>query len=220
MQERIREAYVGEYAGGKSENAVNRSLDLTEQGRRVRLVDLDLVEPFYTLRPLREILIKKGINVIALKPEEAFGLGEAAVPLRQESIDSLDFDGDVIIDVGYGFDGMAALKLVKGALIPKALDIIMVVNALRPLTSTVSVIVNYVKSFGRVDQLLNNTHLGAETTVEIVQAGARLIDQAAKILGLPVVATSAIAKIAAKIGPVDAIGNPVRPLRRFMDKAF
>ena len=39
------EAYVGEYASGKSENAVNRAVALHRQGRPVTLVDLDTVEP-------------------------------------------------------------------------------------------------------------------------------------------------------------------------------
>jgi Mrp family chromosome partitioning ATPase len=52
---RVLEAYTGEYASGKSENAVNRAVELARQGRRVTLVDLDLVEPCYTLRPLKKI---------------------------------------------------------------------------------------------------------------------------------------------------------------------
>ena len=59
--DRIVEAYIGEYASGKSENAVNRALTLAKQGREVTLVDLDLVEPVYTLRPLISLLEEKGV---------------------------------------------------------------------------------------------------------------------------------------------------------------
>ena len=52
----IIEAYVGEYASGKSENAVNRALELKRQGLAVTLVDLDTVEPCYTLRPIKQEL--------------------------------------------------------------------------------------------------------------------------------------------------------------------
>lgn len=48
---RLVEAYVGEYASGKSENAVNRALDLLRMGRKVTLADLDLVEPCYLAVP-------------------------------------------------------------------------------------------------------------------------------------------------------------------------
>ena len=55
-EQRIVEAYVGEYASGKSENAVNRALALHRQGRQVTLVDLDMVEPCFCLRPLKKSL--------------------------------------------------------------------------------------------------------------------------------------------------------------------
>ena len=51
--DRIIEAYVGEYASGKSENAVNRALAIRGQGLSVTLVDLDTVEPCYTMRPIK-----------------------------------------------------------------------------------------------------------------------------------------------------------------------
>lgn len=44
------EAYVGEYASGKSEVSVNRALALHAQGIEVTLADLDLVVSAYTIR--------------------------------------------------------------------------------------------------------------------------------------------------------------------------
>ena len=102
---RVLEAYVGEYASGKSENAINRGCQLARSGRRVRLVDLDLVEPFYTLRPLKRRLEREGLEVLAWETSELVGLGEAAIPLKKEMTTALTFAGDVIIDLGYGVDG-------------------------------------------------------------------------------------------------------------------
>ncbi|MEN6347924.1 MAG: hypothetical protein ABFD08_00795, partial [Syntrophomonas sp.] len=61
---RVVEAFIGEYASGKSEIAINRALELKEAGSKVTLADLDTVEPFYTLRPLKELLESKGLKVI------------------------------------------------------------------------------------------------------------------------------------------------------------
>ncbi|MBQ6809887.1 MAG: hypothetical protein IJO94_00625, partial [Firmicutes bacterium] len=105
--DRIVEAYIGEYASGKSENAVNRALSLAEQGRKVTLVDLDLVEPVYTLRPLIEMLEEKGIHVIAWKTEDTIGLGEAGSVLHPAMRWALKNEGDVILDIGYGAKGSA-----------------------------------------------------------------------------------------------------------------
>ena len=58
------EAFIGEYASGKSEVALNRALHLLQEGRRsVTLVDYDLIEPFYTLRPIKKLLEEKGYVV-------------------------------------------------------------------------------------------------------------------------------------------------------------
>ncbi|OPY58647.1 MAG: hypothetical protein A4E55_00699 [Pelotomaculum sp. PtaU1.Bin035] len=220
MSDRIVEAYTGEYAGGKSENAVNRALELARQSRKVTLVDLDIVEPVYTLRPIQEELKALGIAVIAWKTRDTVGLGEAGTILKPGARWALRHEGDVILDIGYGVEGAKTLNLLEGANTEPNLKVIAVINISRPMTAGVEDIVEHVREMGKVDGLLNNTHLGNETTVEVVQEGARVVAEAAKCLGLPVVATAAAVGIAEEIGPVDCMGNPVRALERFMQKAF
>jgi hypothetical protein len=220
MTNRIVEAYIGEYAAGKSESAINRALELARQGRKVNLVDLDMVEPFYTLRPILKELSTLGLDVIAWKTEETMGLGEAGTLIKPAARWALRREGDIILDIGYGVDGARTLNLLEGAVKDPDLKVFAVINISRPMTSTVKDIVAEVNTMGRVDGLINNTHLAGETTVELVQEGARIVTEAAAILGLPVVATLAGAKLAGIIGPEDCMGNPVRPLERFMQKAF
>ncbi|NPV74111.1 MAG: hypothetical protein HPY89_10075 [Pelotomaculum sp.] len=220
MAGRTVEAYTGEYASGKSENAVNRALELAGRGRRVTLVDLDIVEPAYTLRPIQDELRAKGVDVIAWRTGEAPGSGEAGGLIRPQARWALRRQGDIILDVGYGAEGLKTLNLLEGAGTDPDLKVLAVINARRPLTAGVEDIVEYVRGMGRVDGLINNTHLAGETTAAVVQEGARTVAEAAGILGLPVVATAAVAEIAWEIGPLDCMGNPVRPLTRFMQKAF
>jgi hypothetical protein len=220
MTERIVEAYVGEYAAGKSESAINRALELSRRGRKVALVDLDLVEPFYTLRPLQKELSALGLDVVAWKTEETMGLGEAGSVIKPAARWALRREGDIILDIGYGVDGARTLNLLEGAVRDPDLKVFAVMNISRPMTATVKDIVAEVSAMGRVDGLINNSHLAGETTVELLQKGARIVTEAASILGLPVVATLAGAKLAGEIGPKDCMGNPVRPLERFMQKAF
>ncbi len=220
---RIIEAYVGEYASGKSENAVNRSLQLKRLGRKVRLVDFDLVEPFFTLRPLKKFLEKSGVDVIGWETAETFGLGEAAIPLRAEMITACDFAGDVIIDVGYGVDGRNILNLIGGRWRREQdakLHLYMVINTTRPLTATVPLIRQSIAEFGAVDGLINNTHLGDKTTVALIQKGAEMVTAAAKEVGLPVVATTALRHLAREIGERDCMGNVVWPLDRYLKDAI
>ncbi len=220
ISERVVEAYVGEYASGKSECAVNRAVELARRGHRVTLVDLDIVEPCYTLRPIQDELRDAGVDVIAWETRKTVGLGEVGTLLKPQARWALRRPGDVIFDVGYGVAGARTLNLVEGAAADPDLVVLAVINASRPMTASVEDIVEHVRSLGRVDGLINNTHLAEETTAEVVQEGARLVDAAARILGLPMVATTALTEVAAAIGPRDAAGHPVRPIKRFMPHAF
>jgi hypothetical protein len=217
---RLLEAYVGEYASGKSENAVNRAVQLADSGRTVTLVDLDLVEPCYTLRPLKQVLEEKGVTVLAWDTREMIGIGETGNILKPEVQFCLHRSGDVILDIGYGASGAQVLNLVEGAAQEQGLKIYAVINIARPLTATVPDIVEHVRSLGRVDALINNTHLGDETDLEIIRDGASLVTEAASILGLPVLATSVLEQLAPLIGETDWYGHQVRVLRRYLPQAF
>lgn len=217
---RIVEAYVGEYAGGKSEVAVNRALELVTSGRQVTLVDLDIVEPCYTLRPIKKELEQKGIKVLAWETRDTVGLGETGNILRAENRWALRRSGDIVLDIGYGVEGAKTLKLLEDAEADPDLKVYAVVNIARPMTGTAGEIVEYIRELGRIDGLVNNSHLGDDTDVEIVQEGARVVDEAARQLGLPVVATTAVEGIAGRIGPVDAAGHPVRKLVRYMPRTL
>lgn len=214
------EAYIGEYASGKSEIAINRALDLLGSGRQVTLVDLDLVEPFYTLRPLKKELEALGLEVLAWETNKTMGLGEAGYPLLPEIRWALARPHDIILDVGYGVEGAKVLNLLEGGGDNPHLRILAVINGSRPLTSSVELIVDYVKTLGKVHGLINNTHLGEETTPEIVQAGAKLVTAGARELGLPVVATGVWSQLVPAIGDRDLMGNPVWSVEPFMARAF
>ena len=218
--ERIVEAYIGEYASGKSETAVNRALELLAAGRQVTLVDLDLVEPFYTLRPIKRELEQQGLYVVAWETRETMGLGEAGSILKPEMRWALKRSGDIILDIGYGVAGARTLNLVEGAKELTELKVLAVINIGRPMTARINDIIEYAQTLGPLDGLTNNSHLGDETDVEFIQEGARVVTEAARILGLPVVATTAVASLAQIIGPVDCMGNLVRPLIRYMPRTF
>lgn len=220
IPDRILEAYIGEYASGKSEVALNRALSLLERGRKpVTLVDLDLVEPFYTLRPIKKELEEKGLVVLAWETRNTMGLGEAGTLLKPEMRWALKREGDVILDVGYGIEGAKKIRLVEGAE-ENRLRIYVVTNIARPITGDIESIVEYVKTLGPVHGLINNSHLGDDTDVEIVQEGARIIGAAAKTLNLPVILTTADDKLSPELGEKDVMGNPVFYLRRHMNRSF
>ena len=50
--------------------------------------------------------------------------------------------------------------------------------------------------------------------------GAKVVTEAARILGLPVIWTTVDARIAPQIGEKDIMGNTVFPLNRHMNRSF
>lgn len=178
------------------------------------------MEPFYTLRPIRKKLLEMGIDVVAWETSETLGLGEAGSTLKPEMRWVLRRPGDIILDIGYGVEGVKVLNLIEGAF-ESDLKIYVVLNVGRPMTASVDDIVNYVRELGPVDGLINNSHLGDETTVDFVQEGSGIVSAAAGMLNLPVIATYMDIKLKNEVTrETDYLGNPIRFLTRYMADAF
>ncbi len=187
---RFVEAYVGEYASGKSEVAINRGRELLSPGGKVTLADLDVVEPFYTLGSLKEALEREGLEVLSRGGEKPYGLGETGNLLQPSVRWALRRRGSVIFDVGHGPAGSQALNLVEGFYEDEDARVFAVVNAYRPLTSTPERIARFIPGLGRVDGIVNNSHLGEATTLESIHKGAAVVGEGASLAGLPLVAAA------------------------------
>ncbi len=224
---RIVEIFTGAYASGKSEISINRALMLKNENSPITLVDLDTVEPAYTLRPLKKELESYGINVIT--QENYFGLGETGNIITTQQQNCLKLNNDnIVIDVGYGAGGLDILNLVTGIEDEENLSIYIVINASKPETSTVEKIVEYVKwSCGTDVQkwkvlsgIISNTHFSDETELEDVLKGFEITRKAAEILNLPIRAITVSEKLYPQLEPMIFSGIPVWTLKRFMPKAL
>ncbi|MBT9167685.1 MAG: hypothetical protein DDT19_01025 [Syntrophomonadaceae bacterium] len=216
---RIMEAYVGEYASGKSEVSINRALSLLGGELPVTLVDLDLVEPFYTLRPLKRELKTMGLDVIAWDTKDVLGFGETGSLLQPQMRWALQRESHVIFDVGYGVSGSRVFNLLEG-FATSELKVLAVLNVSRPMTANLEDIVEYLQGFEQLDGLVNNTHLGDETDLATIYHGVELGAAVAEVMGIPVIATAVEERFRAQLGRVDQRGNPLRYLKLFMGRAF
>ncbi len=219
QEKRIVEAYIGEYASGKSEMAINRAMELREQGRQVTLVDLDTVEPFYTLRVIKKVLEAKGINMISYDREDSFGLGETGAMLNPKARWALKNEGDVILDIGYGVHGARTLNLVEGAYESPELKIIVVMNGTRPMTDSPVKVKEYLQELGRVDAIVLNTHLAEQSTPAIILAGNRMIAAVAQEEGIPI-AYMAINEELKDMAAFEDEDIPIKYIKRYMPAAI
>ena len=201
MTERFVEVYAGAYASGKSETAINRARQFADAGKNITLVDLDSVEPAYTLRPIAKELENMGIHTIT-QPDN-FGLGEAASYVTSAQINCLANKGNIIIDVGYGAGGLDILDIINNVGEEKDLRIYLVVNTAKFETSTVDNIIEYVtfseglekRPWKKFTGVISNTHFGDETTKEDVINGYNKLKKACEIIQLPIIAIGADEKL-------------------------
>lgn len=220
---RVIEIYAGAYASGKSETALNRARQYAQLNKQITLVDLDTVEPAYTLRPIANDLRKMGINVIT-QPDN-FGLGEAASYVTPAQVNFLSNDGDIIVDVGYGAGGLDILDIVNNIDKETNLQAYLVVNTAKFETSTIDNIIEYV-DFARGSErkydfsgMISNTHFGDETTKEDIINGYNKLKIASQKVNIPIRAIGIDEKLAQDFG-LTYDGVEVWMYKRMMPKAF
>jgi len=201
---------IGHYGSGKTEFAVNYGIKLAEAGKKVSLVDLDVVNPYFRSREKEAFLREKGIKLIASSLNKSIGIDLPAIsagilaPLQDESY-------DVVLDVGGDAVGARVLAVYKGYIEEGSYDMFCVLNANRPETETVDGAIRHIKSIEstsklKVTGLVNNTHLLRETSVEDVLKGQKLALEVSKELDIPIKYISVLEEVAKEL-PRDMEGE-------------
>ena len=92
---------VGHYGSGKTEFAANLALALSRAGRPVLAADLDIVNPYFRLRELREDFAPENIRVISSYYEDEMCLDSPALAASLRSCFEPEGTGEArIADVG------------------------------------------------------------------------------------------------------------------------
>lgn len=183
---------TGHYGCGKTNVAVNIALKLAAEGKKVTVVDLDIVNPYFRTADFGELFSGKGIELI--------------VPMYANSnldIPALSFDlGAIIngssytvIDVGGDPEGAIALGR-YGDILKKREDLGLyyVINKYRYLTSTPEEAVELLQEIKAASGLecsgiINNSNLGRLTDNKTVVNSADYAREAAKAANVPLIFT-------------------------------
>lgn len=219
------EIFAGAYTSGKSEIAINRALMLSKL-EPVSLIDLDTVEPAYTLRPLKKELDSLGLNVIT--QEDYFGLGEAGNIITPKQLNCLSVEGTMVIDVGYGVGGLDILEILTGINDEQSLSINIVINTSKPETSTVENILEYIEwskgdkpqSWKKFTGIISNTHFGDFTEKDDIIRGYEVTKEASKLLDIPIKAIGVPDNLYESFGSDCYDGVALWKLKRYMPRAF
>lgn len=182
----------GHYGCGKSNFSLNLAIDRARKGRKVMLVDLDLVNPYFLSSGYKEKLEDMGITVIA----PMFANTNVETPGLPANINMVfETDADVVMDVGGDDAGSIVLGRYARQLENVDYEMLYLVNKYRNLTATPEETVEIMKEIQsasrcKVGAVVNNSHLKYETTWETVEHSLAYAEEIAKLAEVPLWATT------------------------------
>ncbi|WP_352401028.1 hypothetical protein [Anaerotignum sp.] len=213
---------TGHYGSGKTEFAVNYTMQLSQQDRKVAIADLDIVNVYFRSRERKQEMEKAGIMVIS-SSIEGDGLDVPAVsaamtmPVRERSF-------DYVVDLGGNDVGTMVLGRLKPILDPAEVDFFMVVNTYRPSTATPEGVIEQMEKLEcssglKVTGFINNTNLIRETNAQCLLDGDAVLQEVTKRTGVPVRYVSYVEELMTEKVPLGLAGE-LFPMKFYMRKTW
>jgi len=187
MQNRIN-IVTGHFGSGKTEVAVNMAIKLAKSGKKVTIVDLDIVNTYFRTEDARHALEQAGIRVIS--PQFAnTNLDMPTVPAEVISVFA-DTENHVVFDIGGDKDGAFALGQYNRFFTKEPYSMYFVINTRRPLTQNADDILEYIDEIQAasrltITDLVNDTNLTCDTDIEVLLSGQSAIDEVSQRTGIP-----------------------------------
>ena len=211
--------FAGHYGSGKTNIAVNYALLLAKEGKNVCIADLDIVNPYFRTKDSAKELEAAGIHLIS--PQ--FANTNVDLPALPAEAYRLVTDKSIygIMDIGGDDRGAYAL----GRYVPAMVEennyrMVYVANCYRPLTRTPEDALEVMREIEvacglKFTDIINNSNLAAETTPETVLDSVTFVEELSRISGLPIFATSAEERVAAKLELENVL--PLRLQEKYFD---
>ncbi len=206
----------GNYGCGKTEITINLAIDQRRKGNRVAVADLDLVNPYFRTREARKTLAAFDIELV-LPPARYLN---ADLPILDSKVAGMirrpvDLK---ILDVGGEDAGATVLSALADAFRGQAVQMLQVINPLRPHTDTVEGCLKVREEIQQASRLevtglVGNPNLIDETEPVHILEGYRFLQAVAKATGLPLVFITVPAVLVESVER-DEIKCPVLPIIR------
>ncbi|HNX38055.1 MAG TPA: hypothetical protein PL124_07945 [Candidatus Cloacimonadota bacterium] len=178
---------IGAYGSGKSEYSIHLAQKLKSDGLDVVLVDMDVVNPYFRSREVRDEFATLGIEVVA--PDGAFS--HADLPMISPRIMGMieNRDKTVILDVGGDPAGCRTLGRFEERIKERGYQMQLVVNTMRPFTSSTAEILQMKDGLEftsrlKVTELVCNTNLMEFTDQNVLEEGIAITQSVADLAGL------------------------------------
>jgi hypothetical protein len=208
----------GHFGSGKTEIAINLALSERQKFEKTAINDLDIINPYYRSRDVANIFQQYDVELLAPKNR----LAAADLPIVSGEIYRVLHDPRyrLIVDAGGDKDGATALGQYYHEWKDLNPELLFVLNGNRPYVSSVDGARYTVKQIEKASRLkitgiINNSNIGAETTMNDIQKGYQLSSRLAEELDIPFLYTTISAHLR-KEAEDFAKNNQVVFIKRYM----
>lgn len=181
---------TGHYGSGKTTYAIAQALNLKKDNKQVTIVDLDIINPFFRISEYKQLLHKNDIKTIL--PTQAGTTTD--MPALSPQINSIFVESDMyyILDVGGDDVGATVLGQYASRISEMEYDMYYVVNKYRYQTQTVTKAIEVLKEIEYKSRLkatgiINNSNLGVETTLELIENSSEFTNELSQKVNLPII---------------------------------
>lgn len=194
---------TGHYGSGKTNFAVNLAIDLRRAGKKVVLVDLDIVNPYFRSADFKNKLEGMGIQMVC--PIYAnTNLDLPSLGPEVYSVFASKDDRYVILDVGGDDAGAAALGRYAQMIKEHPWKMIYVINRYRYLTREPQQAVEIMREIEMTSRLIvtsvvNNSNLGSSTAKEDILSSFAFGEETANLAGVELLGSSVRRDLAEQI---------------------
>lgn len=191
--------FAGHYGSGKTTLALEYALYLRSLHPHVAVADLDIVNPYFRTTDSRQRLAEADIRLIVSEYANTNAEFPSFPPEVQAIFDDESLWG--ILDIGGDDRGALALGRYAPRLADKKdWEMLMVINQYRPLSGDAASIAEFRLEIEKAcglpfSALVNNSHLGAETTAKDILDSLSFAQEASRLTKLPVKFTAVKAEL-------------------------
>lgn len=210
--------FTGSFGSGKTEIAINQSINALKRNENVVLADLDIVNPYFRSRDVKEKLERIGIEVIAPEGKMIFADLPVISPEVKGKIEGNNYS--LFIDLGGDEIGAKSISSFYPILENIEYEMTMVINPYRPFTKDIEEIYKLfheieLSSRLKIKSLISNPHLEDQTDLNLIAKGHNIVKEFSELLKIPIIFLTIEESIYKKIGKPSFKEN-VLTITRFM----